>query len=150
MPRTRRLVLTPLLAVALGVLVGGVGLGVTLALAGRVDTDRATMADLGLAVLGLVVSVGVGVVTWLVVLVRGAVALFPAGRRLAPVLWSAAATFGLIVLWTVVAGLLDDGAGLAEDVADALLLVGMVLVLAAPSAVFVAWDRAGRRAGPPA
>lgn len=153
MSRTRRLVLMPLLAVGIGVLVGMVGLGVTLLLAGRVDTDRATMADLGVVVVGLVVSVGAGVVAWLVVLARASARLFPARRRLAPVVWSAAAVLGLTILWNALAGQLGAGAGPDPAAADALLWVGGLLVLAAPSAVFVLWDRRermGRRPGPPA
>lgn len=144
MTRTRRLVLLPLLAVAAGVLVALVVGGLTLLLVGRMDTDRATMADLGVAVLGLVVAVGLGVAVWLGVLVRVAVRLFARGRRLAPVVWSAGSVFGLVIAWGALAGVVDDGA--ASGPGEALLWLAMLVVLAAPSVVFVVWDRRGGRA----
>lgn len=141
MSRARRLVLMPLLAVASGVLAGLIVVGVTLLAAGRLSTDRATFADLGLVVVGLVLAVGLGVTVWLVVLSRAAVRLFPPSRRLPPVIWSAAAVFALTVAWNATATALSDDAGGPPATADALLWVAMLLVLAAPSVVFVLWDR---------
>ena len=141
MSRTRRLVLMPLLAVAVGVLVGGAVVGLAILLAGRTDTDRDTFADLGVLVMGLVLGVVVGVVVWLVVLSRAAVRLFPRGRRLMPVLWSAVAVFVLVLGWNALSGAFDDGAALPTQAADALLWVGMLVVLTAPSVVFLLHDR---------
>lgn len=144
-PRPARLVLAPLGAAAAGVAAGLLGVGLTVALANTVDSGDA-WADLAMAVLGVLVSVGLGVVVWLAALVAAARRLFARGERLAPLLLSAGGVLGLVLV-----------AGVASSADQTLPGAGPLLVLGAcvvgvvvlPPAVFWLYGTTRRRPGPP-
>ncbi|NLE70902.1 MAG: hypothetical protein GX609_02235 [Actinomycetales bacterium] len=135
----RRLVLAPLAAAGWGLLAAGVGLGLTL-LAVRLTPAEEGWTDIVVGALGLIASVGLGVTVWLGLLARAAARLFSRGRRLAPVIASAAAVLALVVAWSLLAPRVGDG-GAPSSVAEALALLPLVLAVAAPSAVFAWWGR---------
>ncbi len=146
MTRRTSLVVRPLAAAGAGVLAAGVGLGLTWLVVRGMGPD-AGMADLGVAALGLLASVGLGVVVWLVGLVRVAARLFPRGRRQPPVLISALAVFVLVVAWATLAAS-QEGAAARPDAEELAWLAGLVLPIVAPSVVFALWGRRHDVPGP--
>lgn len=137
---TRHYALPPLVAAAWGVLTAAVGLGVTWLVVRGMEPGPG-MADVAVAVLGLLASTGLGVAVWLALLVRAAVRLFPRGSRLAPVIVSAAVVLALVVTWSTLASRLEDGGGLPSSPAEALVALPLLLALPAPSVVYALWAR---------
>src|SRR5665648_718416 len=130
-------------AIVVGILVGILVLRVG-GSADQVPDDRDSWADLGRAVLSIVLGVVVGVLVWIAGLVRSSRRLFRRGERLGGVILSVTAAFALTVLVNVIAGALDDGAGLPSGLSDVLIWLGVAVVGLGPSAVFRLWDaRAG-------
>lgn len=146
-PHRRRLLLWPLAAALVGV-VAGVAVGWLTALAILPTVDpQATFGDLGAYAMGAVVGVGVAVVVWLVGLARAARRLFVPGRRLGVVAASAGATFVAAVVAGGLANALADVA-LGDGLSSLGALAGLLLVVLAPSGVFLLWSgRAGTTAG---
>ena len=147
MSRTCRLVLLPLVAMVVAIVVG-ILVGILVLRVGgsadQVPDDRDSWADLGRAVLSIVLGVVVGVLVWIAGLVRSSRRLFRRGERLGVVILSVTAAFALTVLVNVIAGALDDGAGLPSGLSDVLIWLGVAVVGLGPSAVFRLWDaRAG-------
>ena len=120
---------------------GAILMGLVLLLVRVLPRDGGSWADLGLLVLGMFLAVVTGVVVWVAGLARAARRLFDAGRRLGAVIAAVAAVFVLALAWSVLAGVLDDGAGLPRAASGALASLGVLLALAVPSVVFRLWDR---------
>lgn len=144
-PGHAQLVLAPLGAAAAGVAAGLVGVGLTVALVNTADAGDG-WGDLAAVVLGVLLSVGLGVVVWLAMLVAAARRLFPRGERLVPLLLSAGGVLGL-VLAAAVASAADQtipGSG-------PLLVLGACLIGAfvLSPAVFWLCGTTRRRPGPP-
>lgn len=142
MSDTARFALWPLGAAIGGVLVAGIGIAATVAVASGIESDSGWGA-LGAVVLGGLASVGLGGLVWLSMLVAGARRLFPAGARLAPVLQSVGGVFGVILLgWAFE----RTGAGGA---AGSVIALAVLAVLVVPPAVFSLRGRTTPRPAPP-
>jgi hypothetical protein len=149
--RPRRLVVLPLLALAVGVAVGALILGAALLIARAVGTDADTWTALGIVVLGVFLGVGTGVLGWIVGLTLAARTLFPTKRRLGVLVWSAVIVFTLAATANWIAAL-DDGAGLPPW-ATVLRWAVVGATVLTPSVVFSLWDHGmlpGAGAGGPA
>lgn len=145
MARTRLLWLLPLRAAALGALAGAVVVGVALLVARLGVTDPSSFADLGIAVGGMVLGVVVAVAVWLGGLVRAATRLFERARRLGVLTASVGVVFVLAVVFGLVGGQLEP-AELPAWADATLTVVAIAACVAVPCAVFVAWDRRGPHA----
>lgn len=145
MTSTARLALWPLAAAGAGAAAAALGVGISVLVANTVDSGSA-WTDLAVVLLGMMASVGLGVVVWLGFLVAAARRLFPLGERLTPVLLSAGAVLAVVVLVSVV-----SGAGAESSGADPLvvLVTAAVAIAVLPSAVFVLRGRTVPRPGPP-
>lgn len=141
MSRTRRVILLPLVAAAVGILVGAVIMAVVLALVDQVPRDRDTFADLGLIVVGVFLAVIVGIGVWVAGLARAATALFDRGRRLGVLMASVLVVFALAVGIGAVAGWTEDAADLPRWAALTLSGASVAILVAVPSVVFRWWDR---------
>ena len=143
--RRLRLALLPLAVVAVAaagaVLVGLVAMG--LMTAGNDDRDG--WGDLAAAVMGMFAGAVVGTVLWVAGLVWLSRRLFPRGRRAGAVALSVVAAALLLSVLLQLEDLLGGGSELRE----LLGLVGLMLVVGAPSIVFVLWDRRATRAASP-
>lgn len=140
--------LWPLGAAAAGIVVAALGTGATFLVANAVGSGEG-WTPVVVAVLGAFGSVAVGVLVWLSLLVVAARRLFPRGRRLTPVLVSAAIILGAVVLGAVVLGgplvrSLDAGTGSAV-----LLVLASLATAGAPALVFWLCARDAHRPGPP-
>lgn len=122
-----RFALGPLGAAVGGIVVAGIGLALTEAVASGAEGPGGALV----VVLSSLVAVGLGGLVWLAVLVAAARRLFPRGARLTPVLWSVSAVFGVVVL---VAAFQSLG---ADAQAMPLLVAIAIVVLVVPSVVFV-------------
>ena len=142
---TARLALFPLAAAAAGLVTAVLGMTVTAVVVNTVESGLA-WTDLGFAILGAMLSAALGVVVWLVLLAKAARLLFPAGGRLGPVLISAAAVLGVVVLASMLVGTVGSGTGADPFV---LTMATALAVLTVPSAVFVLRGLTGARPGPP-
>lgn len=141
MSRAARLVVLPLAAAAAGIVAGAIVMGIVLLVVRGLPHDGGSWADLGLVVLGMFLAVAVGVAVWVAGLASAARRLFDAGRRLGVVILAVGAVFVLALAWTVLAGLLDDGAGLPRATSNSLSTLGVLLAIATPSVVFRLWGR---------
>lgn len=137
MSRRARLVLTPLAAATAGVVVVGIVMGLVLLFVRVMPRDESGWGDLVLVVVGTLLAVGVGVLVWLGGLVWAARHLFDAGRRLGAVILAVSAVFVVVLVVSGIAGERD----LSRVVSGVLTSLGVLLVLATPSVVFVLWDR---------
>lgn len=139
MSRTHRLVVWPFTVTVIGVLVGMVLMGCVVALVKVIPQDNGGLLALGVLVVGALGAVGVGVGVWMGGLARASRQLYPQGRRLGVVIWSASAVLVLVV----VVGLALEALARSGGRFPWVWVVGGALILAAPSAVFRLWDRAG-------
>lgn len=139
---TTRFALWPLGAAIAGVVVAGVGIAVTVAVASGIESDSGWGA-LGAAVLGGLASVGLGGIVWLSTLVAAARRLFPQGARLAPVLQSVGGVFGVVIL-----GWAFERAGAGGSAGSVIALTALA-VLVVPPLVFSLRGRTTPRPAPP-
>ena len=139
---TTRFALRPLAAAVVGIVAAGLGIALTAAVAGGVDSNDG-WGDLAVVVLGVLASVGLGVLVWLSLLVAAARRLFPVGARLAPVVQSVGAVFGVVVL-----GWAFERVGGGGTAAGVVALVALA-VLVIPPAVFTLRGRTTPRPAPP-
>lgn len=139
---TTRFALWPLGAALGGVVVAGIGIAITAAIASGVDSGDG-WGDLAVVVLGALASVGLGVLVWLSMLVAAARRLFPQGARLAPVVQSVGGVFGVVILaWAF------ERAG-ASGMAASVVGLAVLAVLVVPPAVFSLRGRTTPRPAPP-
>lgn len=138
MSRPTRLVVLPLVALAVALVLGGLVVGGALLLLrfGGSDADSGAW----LVVAGLFLGVAIGVLAWLVGLARAAQRLFPPGRRLGVVTWCAASVFALTVAVGGLTSTFDDDSG-PPGWAAAFGWVVVAAATATPSVVFRLWDR---------
>lgn len=137
MSRRTKLVLAPLAGAVAGIAVAAVVMGVALLLVRVAPRDGDSWADLGLVVVGMFLAVAAGVVVWVIGLAWAARRLFDAGRRLGTVMLAVVAAGVVALAVGMLAGLLDDGAGLPPAVSGALMWLGALVVLATPSVMFL-------------
>lgn len=140
---TTRLALRPLGAALGGIVVAGLGIGATALIAGAVDSDSG-WGDLAVVAVGTLLSVGLGVLTWLGMLVAAARRTFPPGARLAPVVQSAGAVLAFLILVSAA-----QSAGVGKGGTPVVQLAA-IAVLVLPPAVFIVRGRMTPRPGPPA
>lgn len=139
---TTRSALRPLGAAIGGIVVAGLGIALTAAVASGVDSGDG-WGDLAVVVLGTLASVGLGGIVWLSMLVAAARRLFPQGARLAPVLQSVGGVFGVVVL-----GWAFERVGAGGSAGSVIALTALAL-LVVPPLVFSLRGRTTPRPGPP-
>ena len=98
--------------------------------------DRDGWNDLAAAAFGMMAAVAAAAIVWVLLLVRGARRVFPAGRRAVPVVL----TIGSGAAASVGAGLLVAVLGDGDGIPGALLLLPVPAVLLS-AAVFPWWQR---------
>ncbi len=135
-------VLRPLGAAIGGVVVAGIGIALTAAVANGVDSGDG-WGDLAVVVLGALTSVGLGVLVWLSLLVAAARRLFPAGARLTPVVQSVGGVFGVVAL----AWAFERGG--ASGAAPGVVVLAALAAFVVPPAVFALRGRTTPRPAPP-
>lgn len=146
--RARVLWLHPLRAAGIGAAAGAVVVGVALVVAWFVPREPGSFADLGVVVGGLVLGVVVALAVWFVGLARVATRLFERSRRLDVLTAAVGAVFVLAVAFGLAGGRLE-GADLPGWVGLTLGCLAGLVLLATPSAVFAALDRRAARTSSP-
>ena len=141
MNESTRVALWPVGAALAGIVVGAIGLALTVLVANGADADG--WGALGIAVMGGLASVGLAVLVWLSLLVAAARRLFPAGARLAPLVQSVAGVLGVVVV-----GVAIENAG-GGAVPAPVVLLGALAAMVVPSAVFSLCARTMPRPPPP-